>query len=1701
MKLIHTIGYIVILQCILLTSYAQDIIINEINYRNVNSSDIKFIELYNRGNSSVDLSNWQFTGGIDYTIASGTFLSANAYLVFAQNPAQCQYYFGISNVKGPILGKISGSGDKIKLQDAECNLIDEVQYEPWKEWPNVRYANDGTTAISIQLQSPNFPNHRPGSWSAAYPTPMASNSEVLISNVNSFNTAIIKDVSKSPDKPVSGEQVRIKASFSTASGTIALPTQVTLQYQINLPAYYKLRSEIVGNSTHWISMAMVDDGTGPDSTANNGVFTAEIPGSVQNHRSMIRYRIKVTSATGAQRYYPDPNHTEMNYAYYVYDGYPAVNGYDINQLNHLQDFTVITSPFISNFYIGNIDGNNSTINQYQGYDYLGEGTLVYEGKVYDHIRFRPRGKTSRVSRRKPGIKFDLNNERGLVLESDCGKNYDEPRDKLVFSGTWVNDIASHGLTESIIYKLNELVGGLPRYTDYTQLRIVDSPVENGNSGDFWGIYLVMEDYEGDYLKEHDFAEGNFWGTNPTTRYREIDYIGDFPNAASYPTFAPSTQTYGEFTINSNGNLPLLFGDRIANEMYGLNGNNYIGKHSYREYYDSATQKYLGWWGDMDNSFGSPFDDVVTFPRSESDVYTWNNNQMLIPSHYNVEYMNTFRSAYDLLFSYLDPACNCYQTDYLVDQESKAIWDPAAPFSWVTVDRSRWNQTYDLGNYNAHQAWYKSWFANRKNHLLTQFSDVNIPYKPSIWLTGSNALDEMVFSNSAFSDPNGNGTVAAIEWRAGEWSDPSNPYYDQECEAKYEIETKWSSGEIPFSTSFSIPTEAKLKADRTYLIRVRYKDTSGRWSHWSNPVKIVPSPAVNPVQYDLVINEIMYNPQKPFNAEFIELYNTGNQDIDLTNIRFNEGIDYEFPAGAIIPAGSYLCLAEDSDDFYKSYGSLPYGEYSGQLDDAGELLRLIGSYRAIIDTVRYNDSNPWPGTPDKGLYSLALQSPGLDNGLGANWSIQSVFTTPCTENNFSNFGEHAFSGIVINEIHYNPLPKVDPISGDTLERSKKYEFIELKNITQADISLDSVLFSRGIEYAFPSGDVIAAGDFLVLADDKSSFEERYGFAPYDKYDGQLNNDGESIWLERLTDQGSDLLDVVTYDNDFPWDTEADGGLNDYSLALIDPSVNNNTWLNWQVQCTALWTPGSENDFSCFNGYNYDGLVINEIHYSPTQGDNFEYIELVNNSSVLINLDQLQLTDAVDYVFENQLLAPNNFVVIASDVTAFQSTYGFAPVGEYIGNLDDVNATIKLKDLFGNTVDEVSYNSIAPWPVEPSQGTRSLVLRDASLDNMDPQNWCSEASNVSPNIDNECTCDYTVGTPCNDGNPCTIGEAYDNNCECTGGQLTDSDGDGVCDLNDSCPNFNDNLIGTACDDGDACTVGETYDSNCQCSGGVATDSDNDGVCNVLDVCANIDDALIGQPCEDGDPCTTGETYDNSCNCTGGITQDTDGDGVCDALDNNCVLVDFEDFESGQGIWQTNGIDAFYATSALSPDGDRSFAIRDNSGIFSSMSSSIQNLSAADYVDLSFMFHAFGYSGAESFYLEVSVDGGSSFTKMKEWFVNTDFNLGQVYAEQIELQSGQFSATTVFRFTSDGTVNSDIVYLDNIIIDACPQGCEPTLIEANKPAIVQSASVEQYIQTNGRVNSGNIEYQAGDHILMNGGFEVRQGAVFHAFIAPCQ
>ena len=54
---------------------------------------------------------------------------------------------------------------------------------------------------------------------------------------------------------------------------------------------------------------------------------------------------------------------------------------------------------------------------------------------------------------------------------------------------------------------------------------------------------------------------------------------------------------------------------------------------------------------------------------------------------------------------------------------------------------------------------------------------------------------------------------------------------------YEITPTWQSDELAKVEPVTLPPNV-AKAGHTYRARVRMKDATGRWSHWSVPVEFV-----------------------------------------------------------------------------------------------------------------------------------------------------------------------------------------------------------------------------------------------------------------------------------------------------------------------------------------------------------------------------------------------------------------------------------------------------------------------------------------------------------------------------------------------------------------------------------------------------------------------------------------------------------------------------------------------------------------------------------------------------------------------------------------------------------------------------------------------------------------------------------------------
>jgi hypothetical protein len=156
---------------------------------------------------------------------------------------------------------------------------------------------------------------------------------------------------------------------------------------------------------------------------------------------------------------------------------------------------------------------------------------------------------------------------------------------------------------------------------------------------------------------------------------------------------------------------------------------------------------------------------------------------------------------------------------------------------------------------------------------------------------------------------------------------------------------------------------------------------------------------------------------------------------------------------------------------------------------------------------------------------------------------------------------------VSEMHYHPQDESTVDNDD-----REYEFIELKNIGDETLDLSGIYFSRGIDYLFPDNAEIDPDAFIVLASNKSAFFNRYGFQAFGEYNGQLDNNGETL---ALNSAAGDTIIKIRYTDQYPWPKSADG--DGYSVVPRekDPYLDQNDAVNWIASTEIHGNPGRDN----------------------------------------------------------------------------------------------------------------------------------------------------------------------------------------------------------------------------------------------------------------------------------------------------------------------------------------------------------------------------------------------------------------------------------------------------------------------------------------------------------------------------------------------
>ncbi len=137
-----------------------------------------------------------------------------------------------------------------------------------------------------------------------------------------------------------------------------------------------------------------------------------------------------------------------------------------------------------------------------------------------------------------------------------------------------------------------------------------------------------------------------------------------------------------------------------------------------------------------------------------------------------------------------------------------------------------------------------------------------------------------------------------------------------------------------------------------------------------------------------------------------------------------------------------------------------------------------------------------------------------------------------------------------------------------------------------------------------------------------------------------------------------------------------------------------------------------------------LAITEVMYNPTDGNNYEFIELQNVGEGPVELAGVTFDEGVTFTFPPSTppLASGQRAVLAHNQAAFSERYpGVVISGEFQGKLANQGEKLTLRDSAGEALISFSYDDENGWPLSPDGKGDSLVIVDPLADPANPQNW--------------------------------------------------------------------------------------------------------------------------------------------------------------------------------------------------------------------------------------------------------------------------------------------------------------------------------------------------------------------------------------------
>ena len=1152
---------------------------------------------------------------------------------------------GSPRVVGPYAGSLAGNGENLRLRDAAGTTVNEVDYQTEFPWPIAA----GGEGRSLELIHPGLDNQLGGSWRSSLgpPTPGALNSVFATSAPPQ-----IRQVEHTPKVPLAAQPLTITAKITDPQGV----GPVQLHYQIVLPGSYvpshlaHLPAQVIANPSvprtpnpafenpaNWTTLTMTDDGTGGDALAADAVFTAVIPGRI--NRTLVRYRVTASDTGGNSVRVPYPDDPSLNFAAFVYNGIPdfVANTRSVTgQVGYVHPKSVLTSLPVYSLLADATDitrciayNSADQINPSNNFEsreaFNWNGTFVHDGEVYDHIRFRLRQRNARYSDAgKRSFRFRFNRGRYAQLRDFDGNPYPEKWRTLNTHKMSARGGANIGLYEMANSYLWNVFGVVSPSVHWFHFRVIDGADEapaitNGQHlGDFFGLMLALEDYDSRFLSARNLPDGNIYKLNSyilngkeVQRFQAADRVTDASDF--YNILNNLRAARNDAWLNTYVDYPAWFRyhtvvDAVRHYDVSPNTGEHLKNRAWYFRPDATTPlgKLVTLPWDSDTSWGPNWNSGEDF--SKSAAITANKPDFVRDKR------NAVRDFLDLVWrrDQIEPMLDRFQARiapfHLADRD-RWTGSPAAagfqtdgPFATRVADMKRfaftggtpaWTGGEDPTDVESKDSGL-SGQQGRDAFLEYLQYDAAVPVTPTITYSGAPGYpaNGLSFTSSNFSDPQGDGTFGAMEWRIAEWYQPGavqpndEPLIAANSTWKYndtgaDLGTAWRA--IGYNDSAWASGPGALGYGGTTSLATTLSwgpDAANRWPTYYFRRKFTASDLNRFTGFRLGVQRddgavVYLNGAEVFRtgmpaAPTVISYTT-RPTADQTGVKETMYFSIALPLTALV-AGENTIAVE-------------VHQFSANNTDLRFDLTLGGIYPVppppaeLVWEYEHRWKSPLitPFAPGITIPAIAVRENRTyrtrarhqDNtGRWSHWSAPVEFLT--TPPGIQPLLEY----LAISEIMYDP-PAATPSEGLAGWTSQDFEWIELENRSSTlTLDLTDIRFTKGIDADIAPGTTLNPGARCLVVRSEAAFELRHGAGlpvAGEFSTSRLDNGGEPL---KLSFGGGVPVREFRYDDDTPWPEGARGTGSSISFLPGVPLSTQGDGPQWRAGPP---TPGTANVF--------------------------------------------------------------------------------------------------------------------------------------------------------------------------------------------------------------------------------------------------------------------------------------------------------------------------------------------------------------------------------------------------------------------------------------------------------------------------------------------------------------------------------------------